>query len=113
MLHFRMDITQIASMIISATHSVCRNLSLSVFFTLIIQISQILSNYSIYLDKYRRKIQSFDLAGATRYSGRRFFVLKCLLSKLEISPVVIARPQHVAVAISILRTVEIASLRSQ
>jgi len=55
----------------------------------------------------------FVLVGATRYSGRRFFVLKCLLSKLEISPIVIARPQHVAVAISILRTVEIASLRSQ
>jgi len=44
------------------------------------------------------------MLGATRFPGRRFFVLKHLLSKLGISPVVIARLQHVAVAISILRT---------
>ena len=48
MLHSRMDISQTMSMIISATHSVCRNLILSAFFALIIQISQSLSNYSIY-----------------------------------------------------------------
>jgi len=45
-----------------------------------------------------------------RFSGRRFFLLKRLLLKPGIFPVVIARPQHVAVAISILQTVEIASL---
>ena len=48
MLHFRTDISKITSMIIIAAHSTCRNLDLSAFFTLIIQISQILRYYSIY-----------------------------------------------------------------
>ena len=45
-----------------------------------------------------------SLLGCDQIFWQAFFVLKRSLSKQGISPVVIARPQHVAVAISILRT---------
>ena len=46
MLHSRMDISQTTNMIINATHSVCRYLSLIAFFALIIQISLFIYDYN-------------------------------------------------------------------
>lgn len=48
MLHFRTDISHITSTIIIAAHSMCRNLGLSAFFTLIIQIFLFTYHYNIY-----------------------------------------------------------------